>query len=183
MKILSWRYNKFILACKPPARLELRDRREIHSGHQVELGKNVGDNILLSGQHGLIQFRDELVAEDALVFLLEPGCEAKIELAPGNRLCREIRDAGGNVRTIIFRQRGKGLSQRVHVLNGCLQRGELVGGNVDGNLDAGLPAPFLHVEHARLCGGTVVNWFRAKEERDAIRCSIRRSIKSHDWVL
>lgn len=62
MTILSWRYNKFIEACKPPARLKLSESREICSWHQVEFCEDVGDNILASaGQHGLIQFWDELV--------------------------------------------------------------------------------------------------------------------------
>jgi hypothetical protein len=62
MLLLSGRYNKFIEACKPPARLELSEWREIHSRHQVEFREDVGDNILASaGQHGLIQFGDELV--------------------------------------------------------------------------------------------------------------------------
>jgi hypothetical protein len=52
--------------------------------------------------------------------------------------------------------------------NGFLKRCKLTGLNVDGHLNAGLPAPLLHVEYARLYGGTVVDWFRAKEERDAI---------------
>ena len=55
----------------------------------------------------------------------------------------------------------------------------LSGGNIDRYLDAGFPAPFLHVEHTGLCGGPVVDRLRSKEECDAIWCSIRWRIEGH----
>ena len=66
---LSWRYNKFIDACKPPALLKSSEWREILSWHQVELGDNVGDDILLPSWNGLIQFSDELLGMNSLILL------------------------------------------------------------------------------------------------------------------
>lgn len=100
---LSWRYNKFMEACKPPAPWELREWRENRSRHQVKLGENVGDDILLPSCDGLIQFSDELLGRNSLILLRESNGQTQVELAPGNRLRSEVRDAGGRVGTILFR--------------------------------------------------------------------------------
>ncbi len=100
---LSWRYNKFTGACKPPALLKLGEWREILSWHQVELGENVGDDILLSSWDGVIQFSDELIARNPLILLRQSNGQAQIEFAPGNRLCCEVRDASCRVGTILLR--------------------------------------------------------------------------------
>lgn len=73
---LSWRYNKFTGACKPPAQLKLSEWREILSWHQVELGENVGDDILLSSWDGVIQFSDELIARNPLILLRQSNGQA-----------------------------------------------------------------------------------------------------------
>lgn len=100
---LSWRYNKFMEACKPPASLKLSEWREILSWDQVKLGENVGDDILLPSCDGLIQFSDELLGRNSLILLRESNGQTQVELAPGNRLRSEVRDAGGRVGTILFR--------------------------------------------------------------------------------
>lgn len=183
MMLLSWRYNKFTDTCKPPARLEFCEWREIPSRDQVELGENVGDDILASGQQSLIQFRDELICGDALIILREPGIEAKIEFAPGDCLGREIREAGFDVCAIVVRQCVERLGDRGGASNGFLQCGKLVAGNVDGYLDAGFPAAFLHVEDATLRGGSIIDRFRTEEKRHAIGSGVRRRTMSHGGAL
>ncbi len=131
MMRLSWRYNKFTKACKPPALLELSESREIRLRHQIEFCENVGNDILLSGRYGLIQFSNEFVPSDPLVFLLEPGRQSKIEFAPGDGLRGEVRNAGCRVCAVIFGQGLEGFSQRGTVSNRFLQRGKLIDGNVD----------------------------------------------------
>ena len=100
---LSWRYNKFMEACKPPAPWELREWRENRSRHQIKLGENVGDDILLPSWNYLIQFSDELITRNPLILLRQSNGQAQIEFAPGNRLCREVWNASGRVGTILFR--------------------------------------------------------------------------------
>ena len=57
---------------------------------QIQLPKDVGENIVDANVDVLIQLDRQLIGQDALIVLVQTRLQPEIQLAPTNRLRKEI---------------------------------------------------------------------------------------------
>ena len=136
--------------------------------NQVQFRQNVGNNILRSSGDSLVQLRHQLVGQDSMVFLVQAGLQAEIELAPTHCLGKEIRHASFVDGTCLRGKSEKDLCESIGESNPVMNGRQLVGADFHGYLDACFPASLLDIEHTDLCIGLSLHRFRPEEQRDAM---------------
>ena len=139
---------------------------------QIQLSQDVGENIVYAIAGVLIQFDRQLIGWDSLIVLGHARLQSEIQLAPTNSLCKEIRYAFLIVRTLVGVERRQTLRESIIKAHLLSKNRQLVGVNLDRDLDARFPTPFFYVEHTGQHVGLPLHWLRPEEERDSIRWDV-----------
>jgi hypothetical protein len=150
---------------------------------QIQLPKDVGENIVHANVDVPVQLDCQLIGQDALIVLCQTRLQPEIQLAPTHGLRKEVCDAFFIVRTLLgieCRQTLRKSVSKAHLLSKSRQ---LVGAHLDRDLDARFPAPFFYVKHTDLHIGLAVNRFRPEEERNSVGRGVSSEFRNHGRAL
>lgn len=152
-------------------------------GHNVQLVQDVGYNIPSAGNDGLIQLRQEVGGQDSLIVLGETGLQAKIEFAPRHGLGKQVVRTR-LIRSPIFRfERRQGFCESIVEANLLAETGQVISVDLDGNLDARFPTPFLDIKYTSQDPGLLLHRFRAEEQGDTVGRQFRSPFRRHGALL